>query len=649
MNLALLSGYFVLALMVAHHIRCRQDALWVLGLLLAAGTVAAGYGLLQYYGVLPSNEGSGPGAMTMIATFGNKNYLGGYLTYLLFPSLGLLILAGQRWVKILVLASISLLFAALLRIEQDAIWIALLISGILLLVGIRWGGLWGQVKQNRSWVVGLLSMSIFLALLGTTIVPREADPQVAEPTASVQTLFTEASRPFTDASARVRILDWGIGLEMLRDHPLLGVGLGNYKLQYLSYKAEAITRRWGMEFADVYVPPAAQAHSDYLQWAAETGLVGLLALLFAIGYLLLHGLRGFFQEPNLDGRFLRLVLLAGIATLGAHAMVDFPLHLPASALTLVVFVGILFSPHLKPPTTAVKRKGPSSRMAAVVVFVAALGFLVLGMREFQANVHLTRAMSLGSWGDLRGAQQELEQSLALSFAPAQNALLLGTIYFLQGRDAESLPLFRLAVRSRPSELAYLQLGQTLLLLGKREEGRQTLQDLLAMAPRSEVSVEAYRLRELSQSPWVKELLTLERWMQMGLDSAAQQKIESLSLEELDLAAQLELLRLRSERARAQGRLMEARTLLQQALEKDPKAEWAYVELAEIAGEEQPTEAEAFLSRAGAILEEKLKDAAAELAATSPSPERQIVRARLEVLRQIQRDINQLEQRIAPAR
>ncbi len=65
-------------------------------------------------------------------------------------------------------------------------------------------------------------------------------------------------------SAASRLADWRTALAMIRDHPLLGVGKGNY-----------------LELARLYNPWALEypVHNVYLFLWAETGIVGLLALL----------------------------------------------------------------------------------------------------------------------------------------------------------------------------------------------------------------------------------------------------------------------------------------------------------------------------------------------------------------------------------
>lgn len=585
----------------------------------------------------------------MVATFGNKNYLGGYLSYLFLPAVGLMVLAKLRWVKLTFLLTLSLVFAALLALRQDAVWVSLLAAGALAVVGVRWGRLGPLVRRNRAWLLGLFGafLGIFLVM---NVFFGQVEEAVPEEGISLEELFAEASRPFTDRSARIRLFDWQIGLEMARDRPVLGVGLGEYKLSYLPHKAQVWAEGWTQEFADSHVPPAAQAHNDYLQWAAETGILGLLALFFVLGHLAWMGLWGFLRDPMPTCRFLRLAVLAGLGTVGAHAFVDFPFHLPASALATAALVGVLYSPFLNERTWGVGRWGVAWKRFDVriplAVGLATLALLLgtLGVREFQANAHMQRAISLVlEWGDFKGAEQVLERSVALSLAPAHNALLLGAIYFMDGRYRESLPLFEAATRGRPSEMAYFLLGQAYLMAGEREEGRKILEELLKMRPRPGIAAEAYRFWELAASPWASELLALQRLTAQRRYDAAAQEIERLLGDPLDPQTRQELRRIQANLALRQGNSSEARRLIEQALQEDPQDLWFALRLAQITVQDGASEeATQALKELRAILVAERESASAELAGTAPSPEQQILRAKLDLIQKIEDEARRLK-------
>jgi O-antigen ligase len=75
---------------------------------------------------------------------------------------------------------------------------------------------------------------------------------------------------YQDTSLRGRSSEMLTGLAMFSEHPILGVGVGNYKPNYQRYAQQV-----GIEFR----AEARDPHSLYVQLLAETGILGTLAFL----------------------------------------------------------------------------------------------------------------------------------------------------------------------------------------------------------------------------------------------------------------------------------------------------------------------------------------------------------------------------------
>ncbi|HHT48176.1 MAG TPA: O-antigen ligase family protein [Firmicutes bacterium] len=109
---------------------------------------------------------------------------------------------------------------------------------------------------------------------------------------------------------RTRIHIWQASLNMIKDKPLLGIGLGVFPSVYLDYTPPAADKD------DIF----AFAHNIFLQIAAEFGLIGLLLFLlaFALTYFLAYKLAKT-GNPFYQGIFATLV---GILI---HQQVDLPI------------------------------------------------------------------------------------------------------------------------------------------------------------------------------------------------------------------------------------------------------------------------------------------------------------------------------------
>jgi len=77
----------------------------------------------------------------------------------------------------------------------------------------------------------------------------------------------------TERSAQQRLGAWRVGLKMFKAHPIIGIGTGEFSNKFMQYADE---KDWEM------VGGTSNAHSIYVQIAAETGLLGLFTFLLLI-------------------------------------------------------------------------------------------------------------------------------------------------------------------------------------------------------------------------------------------------------------------------------------------------------------------------------------------------------------------------------
>lgn len=117
----------------------------------------------------------------------------------------------------------------------------------------------GLLAASACSVVRLRRMSVILGvgLVGMLLLYRLAGPEVI---ARVMTVGSYEE----DGSAMSRLESWQAGFQMILEHPLLGVGPENYG-----------------RYSALYNPAVAkglQAHNDFIQTAAESGLASLVML-----------------------------------------------------------------------------------------------------------------------------------------------------------------------------------------------------------------------------------------------------------------------------------------------------------------------------------------------------------------------------------
>lgn len=120
---------------------------------------------------------------------------------------------------------------------------------------------------------------------------------------------------------------WRGALQVIRDHPLIGTGLGSFGVAYTLYDT-----RNGMFRLE-------QAHNDYLQVLSDAGIVGAILALAFVGLLFRKG----FARRETEDPFRRGVAtgaLVGCFGVLVHSFFDFTLHTTANGLLFLTLCAL---------------------------------------------------------------------------------------------------------------------------------------------------------------------------------------------------------------------------------------------------------------------------------------------------------------------
>jgi O-antigen ligase len=176
-------------------------------------------------------------------------------------------------------------------------------------------------------------------------------------------LDARIAQTFSDSSSLVeRVGYWRAASRLVRDFPLLGVGLGAWPEIALRYDPAPAGGGFPRE-----------VHSDYLQLLAETGLVGaLLAGVFAVALVQRIGARLAVRSPA--GLPIAAAALAGMVALATHAFVDFDFQIPAVPVALAILAAAAARPLLPraEPRRRVAARVGAGALASAAICAAAL-------------------------------------------------------------------------------------------------------------------------------------------------------------------------------------------------------------------------------------------------------------------------------------
>lgn len=456
----------------------------------------------------------------MISTFGNPNYLAGFLAHLLVPGIVLSVLLQHRWARWALLIMLALITAALVAANSVGAWLAALLATLFWFVGILIFRLGRALHAQRGWVLTVVIVLGLIVWLQSPPGPLNALLGRAEPLepsdGPIEKAIQFFQRLWEENSGIARSWNWWIAYEMLKAHPFVGVGLGDYKVEFLEYKARFKETPLGQQY-NFYLPRAIQAHNDYVQLIAELGLLGLLMVGFFIGTLI-RDAHSFVRAGESPERQLWVMaLLAGLVAWATDALVSFPLHLPASELNLVIFISLLYTRPLlgSAPTLALGSKTKIALSAATLVL--ALTISLFAYRDWQADIALDEGEAEMKSLRYETARAALERSVALGIAPGKALYYLGVVYSERGELQRAREYFERSLKTYPTENAYIQLAELDLRLGEIQRAREHLQTLLRLDPEPTMRLEAEFMQRvlvpLAQKDYSVVWAELEQFLQ----------------------------------------------------------------------------------------------------------------------------------------
>ena len=196
-------------------------------------------------------------------------------------------------------------------------WAATLAGLILLAV-------WGDWRSRLHWG-RFAGIAVGIVILG--FVAWKLAPVRILKTFAATNKTGDISFGLGDRTLNSRLHLWKSTMNIIRDHPVLGSGVGSWQWMHLKYKSSDVPT-----FTEY-------THNDYLNLFSDYGVVGFVLMLWVFA--------GFFRQATRtsdvrlpsDERSWSVGAVVGVGAILVHSLLDFSLHIPGNAFVLAVVMG----------------------------------------------------------------------------------------------------------------------------------------------------------------------------------------------------------------------------------------------------------------------------------------------------------------------
>ncbi|MDD5196913.1 MAG: O-antigen ligase family protein [Candidatus Omnitrophica bacterium] len=304
--------YGFLIVIIAGEVKDRQHLTRIIWAIFAGLLLASLDGIYQFiFGVdffRHRPYDSIIGLIRLKAAFPHTNIFAGYLALALPLSIPLLLyyLKGKKRIVLLIIAILGFfcLIFTFCRSAIFGVWLVILLMGI--------------IKKDK--VVIFLTV---LTLLSAPLLAPGAIKDWAKTTHSWGEFLLNKERPVL----------YETSFNMIKHHPLIGVGVNTYVLNYQKYKLhdtslDTANTRW-------------YAHNSFLQMACEIGITGVAIFIWLL-FLLFSRWRNFYR--NTKDNFLALCglgIVMGLAAFLVHGLTETNLYYPKIAVLFWFQSGLL--------------------------------------------------------------------------------------------------------------------------------------------------------------------------------------------------------------------------------------------------------------------------------------------------------------------
>ncbi len=377
------------------------------------------YGILQQGNLFASHHAQ----FKITGSFFNPAPYAGYIACMLPVLVGIFCIIKKKITRLLLLVVAAVIFTALIASGSRGALMGAVAGTTWLLWKQHHVSLYAWLLRNKKAAVILISIGFILSICGGTALYLTKKP-----------------------SADGRVIIWKNTCSMIADHPLRGVGVGQFKAHYMNYQAdyfESTLPRSVNKPADNSI----YAFNEFLETASEQGIIGLLLLLalFAGGFITRDATR----QRQTD------LACSGLLCILVFACFSYPFDVLPIKINTAFFLAVISSGQ-KPLHMA------KNRLVGSVILLFCCILPVFTVRHIWSTAE-TYAVWKEAFHDFRPNRQEYSLNLCADIVPdlQNNGVFLsmyGKMLTVTGHPEQAIAILEEAARQQPGSTVYMDLG-----------------------------------------------------------------------------------------------------------------------------------------------------------------------------------------------
>lgn len=436
----------------------------------------------------------------LTAGFGNTNHIADFIAFNFVIALFSLLFSRSKIVRRAMLVSLCIMYAALIVCFSVSSNGGLIVALFVMFICIGFD--YAKTKRFELRIIRRLVVLAIIFVFITLFYVTNNPLNPHKPSIFVQAFFSERWK----AGGSTRLAIWANTLEIIRNHPWLGIGAGNFTYQFVMQKSPFLLRSDLMQYAGSYTNAA---HNEILQIWSETGVFGLASICFSIVLFFVYALRIYFSKSKLNS-LLSFITMVCMIEFIIHSQMNFTLEVPTY---IIIFYALLCIPivlgyrisqetidlQFSSEYSEVSVRTRSLRIPESIsihlllpkiiryllsfIIVAVAVFLI--SRQFNpilSDYHYKLARQYQEQKMDKNAMQEYITALKLNPEHSDCRSAYASKLLRDGKYEESIQQFQIVEKRLRSSEIFFQLAEAYLKLGNRAEAYKNLKIFFDMRP-----------------------------------------------------------------------------------------------------------------------------------------------------------------------